>query len=100
MFTLEAAFSPYVGLGLNYTLVYDEKVALPNAKLRGKDSFGLAATVGFEYRIPNSQWGVAADLRYVKIKSDLTLDTGTGAADIGSLTVDPTVLGISAVYHY
>ena len=74
----------------------DEKIVIPNAKLRGKDSFGLAATVGFEYRIPNSQWGVAADLRYVKIKSDLTLD----GADIGSLTVDPTVLGVSAVYHY
>lgn len=96
LFTPEAAFSPYVGLGLNYTLVYDEKIVIPNAKLRGKDSFGLAATVGFEYRIPNSQWGVAADLRYVKIKSDLTLD----GADIGSLTVDPTVLGVSAVYHY
>jgi outer membrane protein len=98
LFTPEAVFSPYVGLGLNYTLVYGEETtgALTGKKLKGKDSFGLAATVGFEYRIPNSQWGVAADLRYVKIKSDLTLD-GT---DIGSLTVDPTVLGVSAVYHY
>ena len=43
---------------------------------------------------------MAADLRYIKIKSDLTLDTGTGASDIGSLTVDPIVLGVSAVYHY
>jgi outer membrane protein len=100
LFTPDAAFSPYVGLGLNYTLVYDEKIVIAGAKLRGKDSFGLAATVGFEYRMPNSPWGVAADLRYIKIKSDLTLDTGTGAADIGSLTVDPMVLGLSAVYHY
>ena len=98
LFTPTAAFSPYVGLGLNYTLVYGEETMgiLAGKKLKGKDSFGLAATVGFEYRIPNSQWGVAADLRYVKIKSDLTLD----GADIGSLTVDPTVLGVSAVYHY
>ena len=98
LFSPDAAFSPYVGLGLNYTLVYDEKTTgvIAGAKLKGKDSFGLAATVGFEYRIPNSQWGVAADLRYVKIKSDLTLN----GADIGTLTVDPTVLGVSAVYHY
>ena len=100
LFTPDAAFSPYVGLGLNYTLVYDEKIVLAGAKLRGKDSFGLAATVGFEYRMPNSPWGVAADLRYINIESDLTLNTGTGAADIGSLTVDPMVLGLSAVYHY
>lgn len=98
LFSPEAAFSPYVGLGLNYTLVYDEETtgALTGTKLKGKDSFGLAATVGFEYRVPNSQWGVAADLRFVKIQSDLTLN----GADIGSLTVDPMVLGVSAVYHY
>ena len=96
MFTPDAAFSPYVGLGLNYTLVYDEKIVLAGAKLRGKDSFGLAATVGFEYRMPNSPWGVAADLRYINIESDLTLN----GADIGTLTVDPMVLGLSAVYHY
>lgn len=98
LFAPQAAFSPYVGLGFNYTLVYDEQTtgALAGNKLKGKDSFGLAATVGCEYRVPNSNWGIAADLRYVKIKSDLTLN----GADIGSLTVDPTVLGISAVYHY
>lgn len=96
LFTPDAAFSPYVGLGLNYTLVYDEKIVLAGAKLRGKDSFGLAATVGFEYRMPNSPWGVAADLRYINIESDLTLN----GADIGTLTVDPMVLGLSAVYHY
>ena len=96
LFTPDAAFSPYVGLGLNYTLVYDEKIVLAGAKLRGKDSFGLAATVGFEYRMPNSPWGVAADLRYINIESDLTLN----GADIGTLTVEPMVLGLSAVYHY
>lgn len=98
LFTPNAAFSPYVGLGLNYTLVYDESIT--GAKLKGKDSFGLAATVGFEYRLPNSPWGVTADLRYVKIESDLTLDTGTGAKDIGTLVVDPMVFGLSAAYHY
>jgi hypothetical protein len=28
------------------------------------------------------------------------LDSGAGAADIGSLTVDPMVLGVSAAYHF
>ena len=94
MFTPDAAFSPYVGVGLNYTLVFDEKSDL--GKLKGKDSFGVAANVGFEYRMPNSPWGISADLRYIKIKSDLTLN----GADIGTLTVDPMVLGVSAAYHF
>lgn len=94
LFTPDAAFSPYVGVGLNYTLVFDEKSDL--GKLKGKDSFGVAANVGFEYRMPNSPWGITADLRYIKIKSDLTLN----GADIGTLTVDPMVLGVSAAYHF
>jgi outer membrane protein len=94
LFTPDAAFSPYVGLGLNYTLVFDEESAL--GKLKGKDSFGVAANVGFEYRMPNSPWGINADVRYIKIKSDLTLN----GADIGTLTVDPMVLGVSAAYHF
>lgn len=98
LFTPDAAFSPYVGVGLNYTLVFDEKSDL--GKLKGKDSFGVTANVGFEYRMPNSPWGITADVRYIKIKSDLTLDAGTGATDIGTLTVDPMVLGVSAAYHF
>lgn len=98
LFTPDAAFSPYVGIGLNYTLVFDEESGL--GKLKGKDSFGVAANVGFEYRMPNSPWGISADLRYIKIKSDLTLDAGTGATDIGTLTVDPMVIGLSTAYHF
>lgn len=90
------ALSPYVGLGLNYTLVFDEKLEGSTSKLKGDDSFGLAAVAGFEYRPAGSPWGVALDVRYIKIKSDLTLD----GADIGSLTVDPLVVGLSAAYHY
>lgn len=98
LFTPNAAFSPYVGVGLNYTLVFDESTtgALAGNKLKGSDSIGLAANVGFEYRMPNSPWGISADLRYIKIESDLTLN----GADIGTLAVDPMVLGVSAVYHY
>lgn len=77
-------------------MVYDETIILAGVKLKGDDSIGLAATVGFEYRLPNSPWGVTADLRYVKIESDLTLD----GADIGTLTVDPMVLGVGAAYHF
>ena len=52
--------------------------------------------MGFEYRMPNSPWGISADLRYIKIESDLTLNGN----DIGTLTVDPVVLGVSAAYHF
>lgn len=88
--------SPYVGAGLNYTLVFDEELDGGGGKLKGDDSFGLAAMAGFEYRTPGSPWGIALDVRYIKIESDLTLD----GKDVGTLTVDPLVFGLSASFHY
>jgi outer membrane protein len=98
LFSPGAAFSPYVGVGLNYTFVFSEKTkgALAGTELKGNNSVGLAASAGFEYRIPNSPWGIGVDLRYINIKSDLKLDGN----DIGELSVDPTVIGISAVYNF
>jgi outer membrane protein len=105
LFAPEATFSPYVGLGLNYTMVFGEELTaagiaalgLPaGSKLKGDDSIGLAATIGAEYRLPNSPWGVTLDVRYIKIESDLEINGGTA----GTLEVDPLVVGLSASYHY
>lgn len=87
-------FTPYVGAGLNYTFVFDEK--LNGAKLKGDDSFGFSAVVGAGYQYPNSPWGVALDVRYINIESDLTIN----GVDSGTLKVDPTVVSLSASYKY
>ena len=96
LMTPGAELSPYVGLGLNYTLVFDEELDGGGGKLKGDDSFGVAALAGFEYRAAGSPWGIALDVRYIKIESDLTLN----GKDIGTLTVDPLVFGVSAAFHY
>ena len=87
-------FTPYVGAGLNYTFVFDEK--LNGAKLKGDDSFGFSAVAGVGYQYPNSPWGVALDVRYINIESDLTIN----GVDSGTLKVDPTVVSLSASYKY
>lgn len=88
-------FTPYVGAGLNYTFVFDEKLS-SGQKLKGDDSFGFSAVAGVGYQYPNSPWGVALDVRYINIESDLTID----GADKGTLKVDPTVVSLSASYKY
>lgn len=100
LFTPDAAFSPYVGLGLNYTKTWGEDTtgALAGKSLSVGDSFGLAATAGAEYRLPNSPWGVALDIRYIKIKADVDLNGAPLGS--GSIKVDPLVVGLSAAYHY
>jgi len=53
----KSRFQPYVGLGLNYTLYHNEKLSSEakrdyNARsLKIKDSVGIAAQVGMDYRI-------------------------------------------------
>lgn len=108
LFSPGATFSPYVGLGLNYTLVFSEKLdpafasTLPaGSTLSADSSFGLAATAGFEYRMANSPWGVALDVRYIKISSDIEVKSGAGAVLVtDTLKLDPLVIGLSAAYHY
>ncbi|MEC7118790.1 MAG: OmpW family outer membrane protein, partial [Pseudomonadota bacterium] len=80
--------------GLNYTLVYDEKMAGVN--LKGDDSFGVAGLIGANYKFPDSPFGVAFDLRYINIESDLKAD----GVDVGTLKVNPWVVGLSASYDY
>lgn len=103
LFAPEATFSPYVGAGINYTIVWGEKTygtvatVYPGLQLDADNSFGLAATAGFEYRLPNSPWGVTMDVRYIKIESDLKVKNG---GKLGTLTVDPLVVGLSGAYHF
>lgn len=91
-FATVSGLTPYVGAGLNYTFVFDEK--LKGATLKGDDSFGFSALAGVGYQYPNSPWGVALDLRYISIESDLTIN----GASAGTLKVDPMEVSLSASY--
>lgn len=91
-----SGFTPYVGAGLNYTFVYDETIDLTGATLKGDDSVGLAGLIGVNYKLPNSPLGAALDVRYINIESDLTLN----GAPIGTLKVNPWVVGLSLSYDY
>ena len=89
-FPTESAFKPYVGLGLNYTLFFDESTTGP---LAGTDldldaSFGLAAQVGFDVEL-NDGWLLNLDARYIDIESDADLD----GAPLTSVDISPWVFG-------
>jgi outer membrane protein len=83
---------PYVGLGLNYTNFFSEetKGALQGSSLKLDDSWGVAGQLGIDIDVaPN--WFVNADLRYISIESDATLN-GEG---IGTVEINPWVLGLN-----
>jgi outer membrane protein len=89
--------SPYVGVGLNYTRIWDARLAIPTVgSLRlDQSSFGLAWQVGTDYKL-DEHWSVSVDLKYVKIGSDVKL----GATRVSHVNVDPVLLAVGAGYRF
>jgi len=91
-FMPQSNFRPYVGVGLNYTMFFDEGAegALKGKKLKLKDSIGIAGQVGIDIDVaPN--WFVNAEVSYMDIDSKAKLD----GASLGTVEIDPWVVGLN-----
>ncbi len=96
-FAPNGAFCPFVGIGINYTMIYDEKTRGPLAgtKLTLDNSFGFAAQVGAEFKL-NDQWALAADVRWI----DIDTKAKVNGASVGTVNVDPMVVSAYLVYSF
>ncbi|MFJ3449434.1 OmpW family protein [Pseudomonas sichuanensis] len=87
-------FQPYAGVGLNYTLFFDEDLS-SNRKAQGfsnmklKDSVGLAGQLGMDYMLTENLLFNAA-VWYVDIDTKATID-GPSALGVGKTKVDVDV---------
>jgi outer membrane protein len=93
-FTPEAAFSPYVGVGINYTRISSVELAVPGADLE-RSSWGPAFQLGGDIKLDRN-WSVNVDVKWVQIRSDL-LAAGTA---IGEVKVDPWIYSIGIGYRF
>lgn len=99
-----SAFQPYVGLGLNYTTFFDEEFKGSNkTAFRGlelKDSWGLAAQLGADYRI-NDNWSVNAAVWYVYIDTEATFKNTAGDTKYKvDVELDPMVYMVGVAYKF
>lgn len=89
---------PYVGLGLNFTLFFDEKLTtaakdvLAASKLELENSVGLGAQIGVDYDLGNS-WSINVDAKYIQIDTEAKFTTALGATSV-DVDINPYVLGI------
>ena len=89
-----SAIDPYVGAGLNYTLI--SKVKLLNGAARLEhDSVGLALQAGVDFRI-DSRWSLNLDLKKVQLRSDVEI----AGARASRVKVDPVLLGLGVGYRF
>lgn len=87
-------FQPYAGIGLNYTMFFDEDLdsnrkAQGFSNLKVKDSFGLAGQLGMDYMITD-HFLVNAAVWYIDIDTKATMD-GPSALGVGKTKVDVDV---------
>lgn len=89
--------SPFVGLGLNYTIFFSEKTTGPltGTELKLDDSWGLAAHAGLDFAVGQDKW-LRVDARWIDIDTDVSVD-GTG---VGTVEIDPVVYGAAFVWAF
>ena len=101
----DGAFRPYIGIGVNLTLIMDVDIAVPAAvsptgstlplKLESS-SFGAAGQAGFDFKFTDNWFG-NVDVKYVQIRSDVKLTDGT---KVSAVKVDPWLLGVGIGYRF
>ncbi len=93
-------FRPYIGIGLNYTVFFDEKLTntaktrLGATSLDMDSSFGVAGQVGFDFDIGHDIF-LNLDVKYIDIDSEATFKAFGETVDVDyDVSIDPWVFGI------
>ncbi|WP_439102670.1 OmpW/AlkL family protein [Congregibacter sp.] len=108
-------WQPYLGLGVNYTTFFNEKVDgelgavlgdlldVTSAQLSLEDSVGLAAQAGVDIPL-NDKWALNLGVWYIDIgtTADIDVTTGGGANARVSFDVDidPWVYNVGVAYKF
>jgi outer membrane protein len=93
-FTNFGAFKPYVGAGINYTRFSSVDIADGAADVK-RNSWGGALQVGFDYAL-DKNWSINFDVKKLYLKTDVSL----AGSKIGTLKVDPVLVGVGVGYRF
>jgi outer membrane protein len=99
-----SAFQPYAGIGLNYTVIYEESFTSANKAaglndLELDNSFGLAAQIGVDYML-SEKWFVNGSVRYIDIDTEASFKLGSTGGSVDDIEIDPIVTMISIGYVF
>ena len=84
------SITPYIGVGINYTIFYGVKDDA--AKLAYKNNVGFSTQLGMDYKI-NKRWFVNLDIKKLFLKTDVTIK-GTTPTVLSNVKVDPFIFGL------
>ncbi len=91
-----SVFRPYVGAGVNFTLLWSDNLAVAGVPLSLDNySLGLAAQAGVDWRI-DSHWAFNVDVKRAAIRSDVT----AGGTRLTTARVDPWLFATGLRYEF
>jgi outer membrane protein len=93
-------FSPYVGLGVNWTMFYGEggSRTAPVLDVDVRNAFGVAFNVGLDVELaPN--WLLNLDVKKLLLRPDVAVDTAVGRIN-ATADLDPWIFGVGVRYRF
>lgn len=93
-------FSPYVGVGVNWTMFYGEGGGRTPGVLDVdvRNAFGVALNVGLDIEMaPN--WLMNIDVKKLFLRPDVAVDTALGRIN-ATADLDPWIFGLSVRYRF
>ncbi|MEM8661365.1 MAG: OmpW family outer membrane protein [Pseudomonadota bacterium] len=106
----ESGWQPYLGVGVNYTIFFDEKttrqldetlnmiLGANDVDLELDNSFGLSAQAGLDFPLTEN-FGINLSVWYIDIDTNATVKTDVGNVDF-KVDIDPWVYNIGIAYRF
>lgn len=90
------AIRPYVGLGVNFTLIWADDISVAGVPLSLENySLGLAAQAGVDFKI-NESWSFNLDVKRAAIRSDVR----AGGTTLTEARLDPWLYAVGLRYQF
>lgn len=103
-FNTDSIFKPYVGLGLNYTVFFQEEFSSTFKTAGYSDldldsSFGYSLQLGADVELSNN-WYVNASARYIDIDTDANFKLNSTINGSANVAIDPMVYSVMVGYKF
>ena len=95
-FPTGSSITPFVGAGITYvTFFKEDTVDVLESNVKLKDSWGLSLHAGVDFAL-NDKAALRTDVRWMDVDSKVSLN----GAPLGTVNIDPVVLGVSYIIKF
>lgn len=93
---LAGKWRPYVGVGVNFTLIWDDELSVAGVPLELENySVGVAAQAGVDYRL-NERWHLNVDVKRAALRTDVL----AGGTALTEAKLDPWLWAVGVRYDF